>query len=248
MIKSIIIDDEKIGAESLLLLLEKHCPDVMVLASAYSAEDGISAILEHTPQLLFLDIRMPTASGFDVVEATKQIQYEVIFTTAYENYAIQALKLNAVDYILKPIDVQELLIAVDKVRKRIQQKTVSIDPQQLKWLIHKNTGTKKKLPIPSVNGVFMLEIDEIVCMSSDSNYTNVFLKNGQKMLVTKTLKSMEEYLRSEGFLRIHSCHLVSINEIERYIKGDGGQVILKNKMSIPVSRVHKSELLSRLGL
>jgi two-component system, LytTR family, response regulator len=246
--RAIIIDDEKSGAEVLQFLIQQNCEAITVVAVLYTPEDGIQSIFDLQPDLVFLDIEMPTATGFDVVEATKHMNYELVFTTAYEHYAIRALKLNAVDYLLKPIDVDELVIAVKNVKAKINSKQPAISHSQLELLLQKINYTPKKLAIPTSDGILITETNDIVQMSSDSNYTNIFLKNGQKILVSKTLKTLEEQLNSPDFIRVHSAHLVNINEIDRYIRGDGGNLILKDRTSIPVSRAHKQELLNKLGL
>jgi two-component system, LytTR family, response regulator len=229
-------------------LIQQNCDAVEIIAIEYSPEAGIMSILNLKPDLVFLDIEMPTATGFDVIEATKENDYEIIFTTAYEHYAIKALKANAVDYLLKPIDVEELINAVNTAKIKITDKQKNDYGQQLELLLKKMAFTAKKVAIPTGEGIMLVATDDIVQMESDSNYTNVFLKDGRKILISKTLKCMEEQLKNQHFLRVHSAHLININEIERYIRGDGGQLILKNNLSIPVSRAHKQELLNMLGL
>lgn len=247
MTNAIIIDDEKNGAEALQLLLEQNCPSINIIAIKHDAEEGIEAINTLKPHLVFLDIEMPTATGFDVLEATKGHQYEVIFTTAYQHYAIKALKAHAADYLLKPIDLDELILAVSNTEKRLSrlQQDISNNMQSAVLnIINKN----KKISIPTNEGVHVLSSDDIIYLESDSNYTHVFLKDGRKLLISKTLKSMDEQLKDYHFCRVHSTYLVNLNEIERYIKGDGGHLILKNKTTIPVSRANKQDLLNKIGL
>jgi two-component system, LytTR family, response regulator len=248
MIKAIIIDDEKNGAEVLQILLTQNCPNIDIISVNYTPETGIKNILDLKPDLIFLDIEMPTATGFDVIAATKEIDYEIIFTTAYEHYAIKALKANAVDYLLKPIDVDELIKAVETAKRKIESKQSQDYQHHLSILLEKLSITSKKVAIPSSDGVMLVASDEISHLASDSNYTNVYLKTGKKMMISKTLKSMEEQLKHLHFIRVHSAHLVNVNEIDRYIRGDGGHVILKDNTSIPVSRSHKQDLLNFLGL
>jgi two-component system, LytTR family, response regulator len=246
--KAIIIDDEKNGAEALQLLLQLHCKNIHIIAVAHSPEDGIVAISNLKPDLVFLDIEMPTGTGFDVVEATQQFNYEIIFTTAYEHYAIKAFKTQAVDYLLKPIDVEELVAAVEKAARKKEALSNKNTSQQLNSLFKTHTVSTKKILIPTGEGVFIVAANEIIHLESDSNYTHVFLQGGRKFLISKTLKSMEEQLQNHHFCRVHSAHLVNLDEIEKYIKGDGGTLILKNKASIPVSRVHKQKLMNLIGL
>jgi two-component system LytT family response regulator len=240
MINAIIVDDEKDGAEVLQLLVEQHCPQIKVVAVAYSVEEATAIILRLRPDLVFLDIEMTTGTGFDVIQATEELKYERIFITAYEQYAIKAIKTNAADYILKPIDVDELVLAVKNVEKRLQEVTNWVLP-----LIDESRALKK-ISIPSQEGFVLVDLDDIIRLEADSNYTQIFLKTKQKLMVAKTLKSFEEQLPRTLFCRIHSAHLINLNEVERYIKGDGGMIILKDASSIPVSRSNKNELMARL--
>ena len=245
---AIIIDDEKNGIEVLQLLIMEHCKNVKVIAVEDSAEGGINAILNLKPDLVYLDIEMPTATGFDVIEATRAIPYEIIFTTAYEHYAIKAFKAQAVDYLLKPIDIEDLITATKNAQLKIEAKNKNNESNQFELLLRKINYTSKKILIPTSEGIIIVAADDIIHLQSDSNYTNVFLKDGRKILISKTLKSMEMQLKDYHFCRVHSAHLVNIDEIDKYIKGDGGTLILKNKASIPVSRVHRQELLNKIGL
>lgn len=246
MIRAIIIDDEKNGAEVLQLLLEQNCPQVKVVAVENSPETGIKAIQTHNPDLIFLDIEMPTGTGFDVIGATKGMNYHVVFTTAYEHYALKAFKAQALDYLLKPIDIDELLTAVQNAEKRIQEKKTSL-PDNLEEIIlgviHKN----RKISIPSQEGVILVDINDIVRLEAESNYTHIHLKDKKKMIVSKTLKSFEDQLLKNNFCRVHSAHLVNMAEIERYVKGDGGVLIMKDGANIPVSRANKNELIERIN-
>lgn len=245
--KALIIDDEKTGAAGLKVLIEQHCQEITLEGMEHSAPDGIRRILETEPDLVFLDIEMSPDTGFDVIEATKGLDYHVIFTTAYDSYAIKAFKTQAVDYLLKPIDVDELKQAVKNALKRAQ-KTQSISNTQLDALIKNMRDPLKKIPLPTGNGIVLVAIDDILYFESDSNYTQVFLKSGNKMLISKTLKSFDEKLSDQYFCRVHAAFIVNLNEIDRYMKGDGGTLIMKNKSSIPVSRAYKQGLLDRIKL
>lgn len=245
--KALIIDDEKTGAAGLKILIEQHCQEITLEGMEHSAPDGIKRILETQPDLIFLDIEMSPDTGFDVIEATKDLDYYVIFTTAYDSYAIKAFKTQAVDYLLKPIDVDELKQAVKNVLKRAQ-KTQNISGAQLDALIKNMRDPLKKIPLPTGNGIVLVAIDDILYFESDSNYTQVFLKSGNKMLISKTLKSFDEKLNDQYFCRVHAAFIVNLNEIDRYMKGDGGTLIMKNKSSIPVSRAYKQALLDRIKL
>lgn len=245
--KALIIDDEKTGAAGLKVLIEQHCTEITLEGIEHSAPDGIKRIFEVEPDLVFLDIEMSPDTGFDVIEATKGLDYHVIFTTAYDSYAIKAFKTQAVDYLLKPIDVSELKNAVKNAVKR-SQKNQSISGPQLETLIKNIREPLKKISLPTGNGIVLVSVDDILYFESDSNYTQVFFKTGNKMLISKTLKSFDEKLSDQHFCRVHAAFIVNLNEIDRYIKGDGGTIIMKNKSSIPVSRAYKQILLDRIKL
>ena len=244
--KAIIIDDEKNGAEVLKLLLEQNCPSVKIEAVEYSPEDGIKAIQQYKPDVVFLDIEMPMSTGFDVIEATKQFNYEVIFTTAYEQYAIKALKVHAADYILKPIDVDELIEAVSKTEKRISDKKKTV-PENFEELVLNVINKNRKISIPAQDGIILVDVADVIRLEAESNYTHFFLKDRKKITASKTLKSFEDQLLKNNFCRVHSAHLVNLAYVEKYVKGDGGMLILKDSTNIPVSRANKNELTEKLG-
>lgn len=247
MIKAIIIDDEKNGAEVLQLLLEQNCPTINIIAIKNNPEEGIEAILTLKPDLVFLDIEMPTATGFDVIEATKAHPYEVVFTTAYEHYAIKAFKAQATDYLLKPIDVDELIQTIEVVEEKLMHSPNAI----MKEFAKTDTSMSlknKKISIPTAEGILLVLPDELFYLESDSNYTKIYLTDGRKIVVSKTLKYLEELFTNTVFYRAHSSFLVNLNHVDTYIKGDGGHLILKNKASIPVSRSNKVALLKLLGI
>lgn len=246
MINTIIIDDENNGAEVLQLILEQHCPDVKIIAIENSAESGIRSILHLKPDLVFLDIEMPTATGFEVINATSSVNYEVVFTTAYEHYAIKAFKTKAVDYLLKPIDIDELKSSIERVKERLQSNN-GHSLKQMSDIINNTIHKPKKISIPSQEGLIFIDTDNIIRLEAESNYTHVFLKDKRKITASKTLKHFEELLHNYNFCRVHSTHIVNLDKIERYIKGDGGFVVLQEEITIPVSRAYKIDLIRRIG-
>lgn len=247
MINAIIIDDEKDGAEVLQFLIKQNCPQVNIISIEHSVESAITSIQHKKPDLIFLDIEMPTGTGFDVIQHTREIGYETIFITAYEHYAIKAFKTNAIDYLLKPIDVDELVNAINNAETRIKSSNKNSDAA-IESLILSAIQKSKKMSIPSQEGILWVDLDDIVRFEAESNYTHVYMKNRKKAMVAKTLKSFEDQLATTMFCRIHSAHLINLNEIEKYIKGDGGIVVLKDGANIPVSRANKAELLTKLNL
>jgi len=245
MIKAIIVDDEPYCCEALAILLERYCPQVSVMQSCLSGTDALNAIREHRPQLLFLDIEMPQMNGFELLEKIQDVHFELIFTTSYDQYAIKAIRFSALDYLLKPIDREELQRAIQKVIQRLQYPL----PQQIEILLqklHNPQYSLNKIAIPTMEGLRMVTVDTIISCSSDSNYTILILKDGQKIVASRTLKEIEELLEDHPFLRVHHSHLVNLNEIHRYVKGEGGYLVMTNEASIDVSRSRKEMLLKKL--
>jgi two-component system LytT family response regulator len=241
---AVIVDDEPNGSESLSLLIKEYCPSLEVLAIASNITEAVAAIRKFKPEVIFLDIEMPDGSGFEVIDKTKDLSYRVIFTTAYEQYALKAFKVDALDYLLKPVIVEELIEAV----KRLESKK---DPGPVNWtelLQQVSFKTRKpKISIPTQEGLLFIDSENILRLEADSNYTHLFLSTGKKHTASKTLKEFESLLDETVFVRVHSAHLINISKIERYIKGDGGYVILNDGSNIPVSRSQKAFLLGKLG-
>lgn len=246
MIKAILIDDEKHCRETLSIQLERYCPDVKLLAQCSSAAEGLDAVSRHQPDLIFLDVEMPKMNGFEMLQQLSHMPFEVIFTTGYDAYAIKAIRFSALDFLLKPIDKDELRKAVAKVHQKRDHSLT----QQLDVLLEKLTnkqGLLQKIALPTQEGFELVPLENILHCESDSNYTHVLLKNGKKFLVSRTLKEIEELLEGHPFLRIHHSHLVNLNEIVRYIRGEGGYVIMSDNTSITVSRSRKDALLKIFG-
>lgn len=242
---AVIIDDEAKGRLALREKLIAYCPDVELLAEAANGKEGIAAIEKYQPQIIFLDIEMPGMSGFDMLGRLPDKNFHVIFTTAYDQYAIKAIKFAAFDYLLKPIDIEELKGAIIKINKLEQNQT----KQQLA-LLHENLLHPKKklnkLAIPTLEGLLFYNIEDIIFLEANSNYTNIFFNNGQKLIASKTLKDFEELLPVEFFFRPHHSYIINLNCIKKYIKGDGGQIEMQNGTHIEVSRRKKEEFLNLL--
>jgi two-component system LytT family response regulator len=245
MIKAIIVDDEPYCCESLATLLERYCPGVKVAEICYSGKDALLAIKEQQPQIVFLDIEMPRMNGFEMLEKLPEIHFEIIFTTSYDQYAIKAIRFSALDYLLKPIDREELQRAVQKVTQRLHYPL----PQQLEILLqkhHQPASSIQKIALPTMEGLHMVAVDSIISCASDSNYTVFLLKNKQKIIASRTLKEIEEMLEEYSFLRVHNSYLINLNEIDKYIKGDGGYLVMTDGSSVDVSRSKKEMLLNKL--
>jgi two-component system LytT family response regulator len=246
MITAIIVDDEPYSCESLATLLERYCPDVKLLDICYSGADALKAIKEQAPTLLFLDIEMPGMNGFEMLQRLSVINFSIIFTTSYDQYAIKAIKFCALDYLLKPVDREDLQAAVQKA---IQNSKQSL-PEQIEILLQKlnrPTVPVNKIAIPTMEGLQLLFVENIISCSSDSNYTILHLKNKQKITASRTLKEIEEMLEDYSFSRVHHSHVINLNEIEKYIKGDGGYLIMSDGSNIDVSRSRKEMLISKLA-
>ena len=245
MIRAIIIDDEPKGREILKNLLTKNCHNVEIIATANSADSGAEAIRKFRPDLIFLDIEMPGGNGFQLLEKTSDLDFDVIFTTAYSQYAIKAIRFSALDYLLKPVKPEELRDAVGKVEKKLSSQTTS--RQNVDTLLSNiKENLPKKVVIPNATGAENVLLDDIVQCSADGNYTNIFLKGGKKILVAKTLKDYEELFSDENFARIHHAHLVNLKHVKRYIKGEGGSVEMSDGSVLEVSRRKKAEFLEKL--
>ncbi len=246
MIRTIIIDDEPSSVNVLSLLLKKKCKeDVQIVATTNSPHLGKVLIEEHKPDLVFLDIEMPGMNGFEMLQKLPSINFSVIFTTSYDQYAIKAIRFSALDYLLKPIDREELQIAVQKAITTIKHPL----PQQIEILLQKLNHPAipvNKIAIPTMEGLNMILVESIISCASDSNYTILFLKNRQKIIASRTLKEIEEMLEDYSFVRVHHSYIVNLNEVEKYIKGEGGYLVMSDGSTVDVSRSKKEILMKRL--
>jgi two-component system LytT family response regulator len=238
-LRAIIVDDERHSLETTAILIRKFCPDVEVIAELQSPIDAVEVINTEEPDLLFLDISMPKMNGFELLNVLTYKESDVIFTTAYDEYALEGFKQGAVHYLVKPIDAEDLVESVQRVKKkRTEGKSSGIN----------GMGLKPKIPISSLNGVELIEVDQIIRCESDGNYTTIVLHQ-RKITVSKTLKEIEKQLVDfPFFFRLHNSHLVNLNQVVKYIRGEGGSVILSNQEEIGVSRSKKMELLEVLGI
>lgn len=245
MLKAIIVDDEPNCSESLSTLLRRYCPEVELAAICNSGAAALKEIPLHNPQLVFLDIEMPHMNGFELIERLQEINFELIFTTSYDQYAIKAIKFSALDYLLKPIDREELGNAVRKVLERRQPPL----PQQLEILLqklHQPVSSNLNIAIPTMEGLQMVPVDSIINCTSEGNYTIFHLKNKQKITACRNLKEIEELLEGRSFVRVHNSYLVNMNEIHKYVKGEGGYLVMSDGSNIDVSRSRKEMLLQKL--
>ncbi len=243
MIKAILIDDETHCLETLSLLLAEFCPDVQILEHCRFAKKGLEAIERLKPDLVFLDIEMPVMNGFELLEQLSTIPFHVIFITSYDQYAIKAIRFSALDYLLKPIDSQELAAAV----KRIQQVGYLPMVDQFQMLlkqIHGKTSGFNKIAIPTTDGFELIPSEQVIYCEANNNYTHFTLKSNNKIIACRTLKEIEEQFESlPFFVRVHHSYLVNLNEVTKYVRGEGGYLIMSDGSSINVSRSRKETLL-----
>ncbi len=244
-IRTILIDDEKSSLIILEKLLEKNVPEVEIIGKAQSVAEGIKIIDELKPDLVFLDISMPDGDGFEVLEKVDYKDFGIIFVTAYDQYAIKAFEFSALHYILKPVKAEELVEAVNRYK---QSKSSASDIiEKLKYL-NLNLGEKPtKLILPTSSGMHIIDFDDIIRCESSNNYTTFFLKDGKKIVVSKSIQTYEKLLKDSHFCRIHNKHIVNLKYIKKYVRGRGGYVVLANGEQIDVSEGRKKQFLEKLS-
>ncbi len=244
MIRAIIIDDEKTSRDALLGLITRYCNNVTIIDQANGYKTGVAAIHKHKPELVFLDVQMPDGSGFQLLEDVKGIDFEVIFTTAFDQYAIKAIKCSALDYLLKPIVPTDLVGAIQKFEKKKSKFDISTEIDVLLKNIKSSNGPQQ-IVLNTAERMHVVLYKDIIRCESDDYYTRFFLTNGTSLLISKTLKENEELLGDEQFMRPHKSHLVNIKHIKGFIKAEGGSILMSDGKTIPVSR-RKREMVVNL--
>lgn len=248
MIKALIIDDELDSIETLKWKLENYCPEVAIQATFNDPTKGLEYLKNNVIDLLFLDIQMPKLNGFDVLQAFPAINFDVIFTTAYDDFGIQAIKFSALDYLLKPVQVNELEKAV---QKHIQKnKNTTISQKQIEVLFKniklEQSGQPGLIALATKESIEFVKPEEIIACASDSNYTMIHFEDGRKKLISKTLKEFDLMLSKHHFFRPHHSYLVNLQQVKEYVRMDGGYLIMRNKMTIPVSKSKREAFLKIL--
>ena len=246
MIQAIIIDDERHCTDRLVNLL-KNDQVVKLVGTANNIEQGVELINSLRPDLIFLDVQIGPDTGFDLLKKIPHRNFEVIFTTAHEHYAIQAIKFSAIDYLLKPVDRDDLNVALNKLTDEISRKTTSAKLDTLLHNIEKKNDGLKKIIVPTVSGLEFLNVSDIIRCESDINYTTLFLNEKRKLLVARTLKDFEELLSDHNFFRVHNSHLINLVYIKSYHKGKGGSVLLTDGSEVEVSVRRKDEFLKKIA-
>jgi len=248
MINAIIVDDEAHCVNRLSGLLEEHCKtSVRILDTFDTVDKAIDGSLRLRPDLVFLDMQIHNKTGFDMLKSFDEINFDVIFTTAYEKYAVQAFKFSAIDYLLKPIDGTELKNAVDKLQERLSTLETAKKIDMLFNNMKTTQDAHKRIGVHTINGITYLAVNDILRCESDINYTTIYLRDHKKMVVAKTLKEFDELLSEYNFFRIHNSHLINLSFVKQYYKGKGGYIVMEDGTEIAVSTRRKDELLQRLS-
>ena len=247
-INAIIVDDERNNRLTLQKLLEKFCPSVNIVAECESVDAAIEAIDLHGTDVVFLDVEMPGKNGFDLLaHYNYQCPFDVIFTTAYSQYAVKAIRFSALDYLLKPVDPEELVRAVHKLNVKKSEEIKNKQYELLEQKINNKDLGKKQLAISTLEGIYFATLDEIIHVDADSSYTKIYITSGDMIMSSKPLKYFEELLEDYDFVRVHQSHIINLKLIRRYVRGDGGQVIMMNGTEIEVSRRKKDDLLAKIS-
>lgn len=246
MIRTILVDDERDSIRVLQKLLEKYCPQVEVVGTAGGVETALEVIQAERPDLLFLDIEMTHGNAFDLLNQLRAMTFQVIFVTAFDNHAIRAFKYSAVDYLLKPVDIDELVAAVERVQQRSKEK----DVVQKMQVFLDNMGTlnlgQQKMAVPTVEGLIFINLKEVVRLEAKSSYTQILMENGEAVMATRSIRDYEDILPETSFCRIHNSHIINLFKIAKYHKGRGGYVILEDGSTIEVASRRRQEFLRRL--
>lgn len=242
--KTYLLDDESNCTDVLQFLLAKYCPEVKITGVFNDPEQALEAIRMERPQLLFLDIEMPMLNGFELLKHCEPLDFKVIFTTAYDQYAVKAFKFNALDYLLKPVDKDELVVAVGKARLKSSPSNAQLSSVQ--YL--KNNPTPERIALPVGLELLLVEVADIQYFESEGSYVSVFLKDQNKPVVlSKSLREFEEVLNSPHFFRAHNSYLINLKHVKKIVRTDGGEIVMGNGRSLPVARAKKTELIGLIA-
>lgn len=239
--KCIIIDDEKHCIRTLTSLLETNFPEVKIIATCSESAKAQHLILHHKPDFIFLDIEMPFLNGFDLLSKFEHLDFDVIFTTAYDSYAIKAIKFSALDYLLKPVCAEELAFAIDKIKHRLG--FISKAQVQMVNEVHKRQ-LSDTIALPTADGLIFTPVNDIVHCTADGSYTRMYMRDKSEILLSKTLGDVDELLNEYNFFRIHHSSLINLKEVKKYFRGEGGEVVMSNGKNLVVARTRKTEFLN----
>lgn len=245
MLKAILVDDEQASRDTLQNYLVKYCENVQVIAQAESVSTALPLIHKHDPDIVFLDVEMPYGNAFDLLQQVGNITFETVFVTAFSHYALKALNLSASYYILKPIDIEELVLAVNRIAENRKNKKESLHNKIVLENINTVNKQLQKLVLPRLDGFEVVKINDIVRCQANDNFTEFFFLNGKKELVCRTLKFYEDTLSDYGFIRIHKSHLVNSQYIKRYVKGKNGTIVMSDGSELELSQQRREHFLER---
>lgn len=247
MIKVIIVDDEQHCVDRLQMLLENYKSTIHIVALCSTITEAKKAIKTKRPNVVFLDVQLHDETGFDLLKSVADINFEVIFTTAYDNYAVDAFKFSALDYLLKPIGEKDLELSIQKIENTTSLKDIATKMDVLFHNFKKNNGvTSKKIAVPTIEGLTLILVSDIVRCQSDGNYTHLFLKDESKITASKTLRYFDKLLEVYNFFRTHQSYIINLDFVNKYIKGKGGYVLMMDGTSVEVAVRRKEELLNKL--
>ena len=245
-LKAILIDDELSSLQNLQQKLTEFCPDISIIGTALKPEEAIVLIRQRKPDVIFLDIEMPRMNGFRMLDELGEFDFDIIFTTAYNHYAVDAIRISAFDYLMKPVAIKDLQGAVERLVKHRQLQTRD-KLDVLRQSLGPTRSQEEKIAVPINDGLEFIPIKNILHIESSSNYSKLFLLDGKSLLVTKLLKDFEDLLLPYNFFRVHNSHLINLNYIKKYIRGEGGQVVMQNGDVVDVARRKKEEFLKLIA-
>jgi len=246
MIRTVLVDDEIDSIRVLQRLLEDYCPEVNIVGKADGVEMGVHVIQSAKPDLVFLDIEMTEGNAFDLLNQLQPVEFQVIFVTAFDNYAIRAFKYSAVDYLLKPIDIDDLLTALERVVRKMHGKTFVNQMETLLYNVETFQLTQQKMAVPTLTGLVFIPIKDIMRFQADGSYTTIYLTNAEQIVATRNIKEYEDLLPAAIFCRIHNSHIINLHKIQKYHKGRGGYVVMEDGTNIEVASRRREEFLQRL--
>ena len=244
MIRTVVIEDEEHSRKMLLQMLQEHCKQINVVAEANSVKTGLSAIAQQMPQLVFLDIELQSETSFEILEKLPEINFELVFTTAFDHYALKAIKFCAIDYLLKPIDLNELRTAVAKAEKRLNREYLNKNLEVLINNLKSGSQNNHRIALSTLEGLLFVNVSDIIYCESSGPYTHFIFKQADRIITSKHLKEYEDLLNGYDFFRIHKSYLVNLHEIKKYIRGEGGCLIMSNGTSLNVSKQRKEDFLN----
>jgi two-component system LytT family response regulator len=245
MIKAILVDDEKNALEMMEWLLRTYAPDVAILASCLSAREGLDAIAQGAPDVLFLDIEMPRMNGFDMLAQLDKPRFDIVFCTAYDRFAIRAFRFAALDYLLKPIDPHDLQLTLHRIREKRPLATTEQFSLLLQQVRSQQKLTPARFALTTADGLLFVPTADILYCVAESNYTLVVFVAGRKILVSRTLGNIDETLSGDTFFRVHSSYLINIDHIRKFVRADGGYLIMEDDTQIPLARSRRQEFMER---